>query len=119
VANTSKIAGFRPVKHVTGAPFNGQVNQYTCLAADATALYVGDPVKLSGDADAATGAYPSITRAAAGDAIIGIVVGFAPSYSDLNITGQARAASTLRTAYVCDAPDMIYEVEVSNGTPAT
>jgi hypothetical protein len=117
VANTSKIAGFRPVKHVTGAPYNGQCNSYTLLAADGTAVYVGDAVKLSGTADSGYGDKPSITLAAAGDAIIGIVVGFAPLYTDLNITGQARAASTLRTALVCDAPDMIFEVETSNGTP--
>lgn len=116
MANTSRIAGFRPVKHVTGAPYNGQVNAYTLVAADGTAVYVGDPVKLSGTADSGYGDKPSITLAAAGDAIIGVVVGFLPNYSDLNITGQARAASTLRTALVADQPDLVFEVETSNGT---
>lgn len=116
MANTSRIAGFRPVKHVTGAPYNGQVNAYTIVAADGTAVYVGDPVKLSGTADSGYGDKPSVVLAAAGDAIIGVVVGFLPNYSDLNITGQARAASTLRTALVADQPDLIFEVETSNGT---
>lgn len=117
MANTSKIVGFRPVKHGTGAPYNGQANIYTFLAADGTAAYVGDPVKLSGTADSAYGDRPSVTLAAAGDAIVGVIIGFLPNYSDLNITGQSRAASTLRYALVADQPDLIFEVETSNGTP--
>lgn len=116
MANTSRIAGFKPVKHVTGAPYNGQVSMYTIPASDGTAVYVGDPVKLAGSSDAGYGDKPTITLAAAGDAIIGVVVGFLPSYSDLNITGQYRAASTLRYALVADQPDLIFEVETSNGT---
>lgn len=117
MANTSRIAGFRPVRHKNGSPFNGQVTQYTCLAADGTAVYVGDPVKLSGSADSGYGDKPSIAICAAGNPTIGIVVGFLPNYSDLNITGQYRVASTLRTALVCDATDVVFEVETSNGTP--
>lgn len=115
--NTSRIVGFKPVKHRTGAPFNGQVGNYVFLAADGTAAFVGDAVKLSGTADSGYGNMPSIALAAAGDAIVGIIVGFAPTYTDLNITGQSRAASTLRVAFVADAPDIIFEVETSNGTP--
>lgn len=117
MANTSRIAGFKPVKHVTGSPYNGQVTMYTIVAADGTAVYVGDPVKLSGTADSGYGDKPSVALAAAGDAIVGVVVGFLPNYSDLNITGQYRAASTLRYALVADQPDLIFEAETSNGTP--
>lgn len=119
MANTSRIHGFRPVKHLNGSPFNGQVNTYSIGTGDGTALYVGDPVKLAGDADSATGSKPTVTLAAAGDAIVGIVVGFSVNRTALDITGQYRAASTARDVLVCDSPDVVFEVETSNGTPAT
>ena len=118
MANTSRIYGFRPTKHLNGSAFNGQVNLYSAPASDGTALYVGDPVKLAGDAST-DGAYPTVTRAAAGDAVIGVIVGFDVNRTALDVSGQARAASTLRTVYVADSPDLVYEVETSNGTPAT
>lgn len=118
MANTSRIYGFRPTKHLNGSAFTGQVNLYSVPASDGTALYVGDPVKLAGDAST-DGAYPTVTRAAAGDAVIGVIVGFDVNRTALDVSGQARAASTLRTVYVADSPDLVYEVETSNGTPAT
>ena len=52
MANISKINGFRAVKHVTGAPYNGQANIYATAATDVTPIFVGDPVKLASDANA-------------------------------------------------------------------
>lgn len=43
MANTSRIRGFAPVKHVTGAAYTGQGNLYAVAAGDATALFIGDP----------------------------------------------------------------------------
>jgi hypothetical protein len=117
MANTSRVNGFRPVKHLNGSPYNGQFNLYTLLAADATATFVGDLVKLSGTADA-SGAYASIAQAAAGNAVIGAVIGFVPDYSNLNSPGQYRLASTLRFAMVADSPDLIFECESDNGGAA-
>lgn len=116
MANTSRVNGFRPVKHITGAPYNGQFNTYAVLAADATALFVGDLVKITGTADA--NGVASIAQAAAGNAVIGAVVGFVPDYADLNRPGQFRAASTLRYVMVADAPDLIFEAEADNGGAA-
>ena len=52
MANTSKITGFRPVKGAVGGANMQGVNIYSVAAADGTALFVGDPVKLDGSADA-------------------------------------------------------------------
>lgn len=114
--NTSRVNGFRPVKHITGAPYNGQFNTYAVLAADATALFVGDLVKITGTADA--NGIASIAQAAAGNAVIGAVVGFVPDYADLNRPGQYRTASTLRYVMVADGPDIIFEAEADNGGAA-
>jgi len=114
MANVSRVNGFTPVKHLNGSPYNGQYNRYTVPASDGTALGVGDVVKLLASS---AGGYKNVTKAAAGDAIVGVVVGFDIVPDALN-TPQFRAASTLRTVYVADADDLILLVQTSNGTPA-
>lgn len=99
--------GFTPVRHLSGAPYNGQVNRYCFLAATGTACFVGDLVKLTGTAH--TDGTAEIAQAAAGDACIGVVVGFEPDYSNLNT--RYRLASTLRFAFVADDPQLIFEAQ--------
>ena len=125
--NTSKIRGFIPVKHVSGAPYNGQANIYAVDAADATALFVGDPVKLDGGANAA--GEPTVNKAVAGASVLGVVVGVVTPKLD-PVTGamssggitldtpQYRAASTAAYVLVADAPDLVYEVEAVTGANA-
>lgn len=108
----SVLAGFRPVKHLTGAPYNGQLNRYMISASDTAVTNVGDLVVLSDNAalvDGDQGVYPAVERAGSGTsaAIVGVVVGFEPDYSNLN-TGNYRAASTRRVALVADSPDLIF-----------
>lgn len=117
MANTSRINGFKPVRYKNGSPYTGQVNKYFIPATDGTAVYVGDLVKLAGSADT-DGTCPTVAVAAATNAVIGAVVGFEFDPTNLNINGQYRAASTARYVYVADSPDLLYEVEASNGTPA-
>jgi len=109
----SVLSGFRPVKHMNGSPYNGQVNRYMISASDSQVTNVGDLVVLS-DNDALVdtaggGVYPAVERAASAtaSAIVGAVVGFEPDYSNLN-TGNYRAASTRRIALVADSPDLIF-----------
>lgn len=117
MANTSRLNGFKPVRYKNGSPYTGAVTKYFIPAADATAVYVGDLVKLAGSADT-DGTCPTVQLAAAGNAVLGPVVAFAPNPDNLNIGGQYRAASTARYCYVADSPDLLFEVEASNGTPA-
>lgn len=117
MANTSRINGFRPVKTKSGAPWNGMANLYYIPSTDGTAVYPGDVVKLAGSSDT-DGVAPTVTLASAGDAIVGVVIGFMPNPDNLNIGGLYRAASTNRYVYVADDPNLIFEVEASNGTPA-
>ena len=114
MANVSRINGFRPVKHLNGSPWNGQVNKYWLAAADGTATFVGDVVKLSGTSDA--DGHPSIAQVAAGNTPIGVIVSFEPNPADLtqnyrpasqNLATQAAG----RWAYVADSPDLIMEAQ--------
>lgn len=132
MANISKINGFKPVKHVTGAPYNGQANIYATSASDGTALFVGDVVKLAADANAQ--GIQFVTAATAGVAgtgapVVGVVVGVINTKLD-PVTGNMssgsialdtpvyRPASTAQYVLVADAPDLIFEVEATNAGSA-
>jgi hypothetical protein len=103
----SVLAGFRPVKHRDGSPYNGQVNRYIIPSAETTAVNVGDLVILS-DSDPGE-PYAAVERATGTTAVvpIGVVVGFEPFYENLNV-GNFRPASTKRIALVADSPDLIF-----------
>lgn len=111
MANLDRVNGFRPVKHKTGAPYNGQTSLYFIPSSDSTAVFVGDMVKLAGSAS--TDGYPTVAQAAAGDAIIGCVTGFVVDPTNLN-TPQYRAASTNRYVRVADARDLIFECQADD-----
>ena len=127
MANTSKINGFRPVKHVTGAPYNGQANIYGVASGDSTALFVGDVVKLAADGNAA--GIQQVTAHAAGTAgtgqpALGVVVGIINTKLD-PVEGRMSAGSiSLDTpvyrpgsveqyVLVADSPDLLFEVEAT------
>ena len=114
MANLDTPFGFKPVKHLNGSPWNGKVNTYYVPATDATALFKGDAVKSAGSADA-SGKYPTVTQAAAGNAIRGIVIGFGDNpYSMIHPdtpNTDYRAASTAMYVFVVDDPSVIFEIQ--------
>jgi len=133
MANVSRIAGFKPVKHITGAPYNGQANIYEVPAGEAVPVFVGDLVKLSDSAatagvpavEAVVGASAQIT----GGPILGAVVGVINTKFDpldgLMTTGSVsldtpvyRPASTKQFVLVADSPDLIYEAEADAAVAA-
>lgn len=124
MANTSKISGFRPVNSAVGGSTQGQGHVYAVLAADGTALFVGDPVKLDGNGH--TNGVASVTKATQGASVLGVVVGVIPTKMDpisgTMTTGSIsldtplfRAASVLQYVIVNDDPGQIYEVEAVTG----
>lgn len=118
MANTSKIAGFKPVKHINGSPYNGQANIYAVKSA--VKLVPGDLVKLT--AGASQNGVAEVEAATNDAAVLGAVVGVVPAKMD-PVTGKMSggAISSLDTpvsvtgpgayVYVCDSPDTVYEVE--------
>lgn len=115
MANVDRVNGFRPVKHTNGAAWNGQTNLYFIPAADATAVFVGDLVRLLGSAS--PDGYPTVAQSAAGNVCVGVVVGFltentkpggvtAGRTPNLD-TPQFRTASTDRYVLVADSPDLV------------
>jgi hypothetical protein len=108
MANADAPFGLRPVMMMDGSPYNGHAIECVLLAADSTATFIGDAVKLSGTASA-DGTKPSVAQCAAGDEIFGVVTSF--EYDPDDLTLQYRKASTLRTCYVVPALDCLFEIQ--------
>jgi hypothetical protein len=118
MANADTPFGLRPVKYISGAPYNGAVNTYSTASSDSTAIFVGDPVKLSGTSQVSGGyTYRDVDQAATGDVCVGVVVAVLHETQDSLIY---RAASTVRRLLVADDPALLFEIqEVSGGTALT
>ena len=129
MANENRPFGLKPVRYKSGAPYNGAVNPYYIPSGYGTALFVGDPVVKTGTSNTASveaagagrfniGTMPEINKATAGDAqrVTGVIVGFAPLATDLN--KNYNPASTARVAYVCDDPDVVFEIQADGAIPA-
>jgi hypothetical protein len=115
MANVDTPFGLRPVRYLSGAPYNAAVNHYSTATGDSTAIYIGDPVILSGTSQTINGlVYSDVDQAATGDVIVGVVVGVMPITRDSLLY---RAASTQRILLVADDPNLVFEIqEVSGGT---
>lgn len=107
MANLDKPRGAKVVGHLDGSPFNGMAGYYLIPAADGTATFIGDFVKSGGSADA--DGIPDVAQAAAGDALLGVVLSVAFDPTDLRTIH--RKASTKRYVYVADAPDIVVEMQ--------
>lgn len=117
MANANAPFGLRPV-NTLGQTYNGRITQYSVPSSDASAIYVGDLVKLVGTSQFINGAsFNDIAIAASGDVFLGVVVGFLADTRDSLVY---RAASTQRIALVCDDPNAVFEAaQGSGGTPLT
>jgi hypothetical protein len=122
MANVSAPKGFVPKRHLDGSPWNGSVRMFYIPSTDATAVFVGDLVKVGGSAGTAGVVVAGIdvegiptaalaTASTTGQDLLGAVVGFLPNPLDLNLSGRYRAASTNRIALVCVDPTVVYEVQ--------
>lgn len=124
--NSNTPFGLRPIKHKSGAAYNGSVNPYYIPASYATALFIGDPVIKTGTANTtavsggfAIGVLPEINKATAGttNRVTGIIVGFLPN--PLNLGLIYNPASTERVALVCDDPDVVFEAQIDTAAAVT
>ena len=124
MANNDTPLGLIPIKDKNGAPYNGAVNEYYIPSTYATALFVGDPVIITGTSNTTEylsnppGTLPEINKATAagGNYISGVIVGFNFLADDL--TKTYNAASTERIAYVADDPDLVFEIQEDSGGTA-
>jgi hypothetical protein len=112
--NSNAPMGLIPRRYRNGSPFMGPARRYYVNASDATALFIGDPVVLSGTGDGR--GTPGCTRAtAATGPITGVVVGIAnePSLPASNAMLELgyRPASQAGYVLVVDDPTVLYEIQ--------
>jgi len=121
MANANRPAGFIPVQYLNGSPWNGQARLYSIAAAYATALYIGDPVKSSGTANA--DGVPGIILGAATGGLRGVIVGLGTQEGlianpqNLDITYRPAAATAKDWfAMVVDDPQVLFEIQENSNT---
>lgn len=117
MANADAPFGFRPIGGLDGSPYNGATVECVLLAADGTATFVGDPVKLTGTASA-DGHAPSVAQAAVTDQVFGVVVSFEADPAT-SLDDQYRKASTLRRVKVAPALDNLFVIQVDGAFAIT
>lgn len=118
MANTNQPFGFRPLRKLDGSSWTGAVKEYLIPSSDSTAVFVGEMVKLAGSSGAAgtivagrnCEGMATVAQAAAGDALLGAVVGFVVTGGD-TLNPNYRRASTNRIALVCDDKNVVYLVQ--------
>lgn len=127
MANVSRINGLRPVKHLDGSPWNGQLNRYYVAATDAVAIFNGDLVQLAAVTDTqgqtvisgvpsigGTQGAKKVTETTPGTvdaaAAVGVMCGVSINPLNLN-SPQYRVASTAQYILVADSPDTVYEIQ--------
>jgi len=117
MANIDAPSGLTPMRHKSGAPYNGAVNLYFVPASYAVALFIGDPVIKTGTSNTAevegmqAGTLPEINKATAGDgnSLTGVIVGFGVESDQLE--KAFNPASTQRIVQVADDPDLVFRIQ--------
>lgn len=123
MANVNKPFGLKPVRHVDGSPWNGQVQKCYVSSAYGTALYIGDPVCLTPTAAEldATAKHPTVNTHAGttGLVIRGVIVAIEPDPDNLaRLYIPALTGGYVYVAGWCD-PSVVYQVQDDgSGTPA-
>lgn len=119
MANTDAPFGLRPIRHKSGAPYNGACKAYFVTGSN-SALFIGDPVIKAGSSNSTAinghlpGSLPTVVKATAGDgnAITGVIVGF--ETTDRSDTPY-RVDATDRVVLVADDPDLVFVVQDDGG----
>lgn len=120
MANIDAPKGFVPIRHLNGSPWNGQTRVFLIPSTDATAVFVGDLVRIAGSAGTAGTVVNGLdcegmqtcalaTAGTTGQDLIGAVVGFLPDPTALQ--NKYRLASTNRIALVVADYDVVYEAQ--------
>lgn len=112
MSNVNAPFGLRPVRYLSGAPYNGQARAYFATGASG-AIYIGDPVMIAGAANTAefagyapgTLATVAVASDGDGDPITGVCVGVLATNRD---SVPYRENSTDRIIMVADDPNIIF-----------
>jgi hypothetical protein len=111
MANVDSAFGLRPVRYLSGAPYNGACRRYYVDTAGSN-LFIGDPVIVQGTGQSDGTADVGIATGGASNYITGVIVGFDvanDSTPNLNTIYMASGASGY--VFVADDPDLLFEIQ--------
>lgn len=111
MANANAPQGLRPVRDGSNRPWSGGGNTYYVTSAHAGNLFIGDPVLVTGSADAAGVPTVDIATGGATNYWTGAIVGFL--IDQTIITNGYLPASTAGYVIVEDDPNVIFEVQTT------
>lgn len=128
---TDRPYGFRPVRHLNGAPYNGDAGLYMIRSDNTSEFHIGDPMRLSGTISDTLGvpsvAIGVVTAGTAGS-WLGVLVGIHPVKpvrpslvgTSLALEDTFVPATKSRDYYVmiADAPDLVYHIQNNGETLA-
>lgn len=122
MANQDAPFGLTPLRTINGGDWKAA--EFTVIApADyAIDLFVGSPVKLSGDftlEPTSNQNFSEVTLSAANEAIDYVCTGFTPDFLNESFSSIFGAASTLRAIQVVPAQGTVFEIQASGVVPAT
>jgi hypothetical protein len=106
MANKDTPTGMSPHSYLNGSCYNGQTSQYHVPATDATGLFLGDRVKLTGDSTVR--GVPVVTKAVPGDTVVGVLTSIVMEDRSDQIY---RPGGVARNIMVADDPQIIFEVQ--------
>lgn len=128
MANTNAPFGLRPVRYRNGTPWTGQARHYIAPSGDSNAMYIGDPVDITGNSNSsevtclggtfAAGTLSEVALATLSDGnyAVGVIVGVEAVSRE---STTYREASTERVLLVADDPNLIFEVQDDGATALT
>lgn len=115
MANSNTPYGLRPI-NMNGTPWSGQGMMVFFNSDDSAAVYIGDPIKATGETDAF--GVPEVTIASAGDTdvVLGCLLGMSngPAGSGITLTRDSpvyRPASLTNYGLIVDDPDQLYAIQ--------
>lgn len=120
MANSDNPQGLRPVKYLSGAPYNAAGNVYHVAVGDSVVINPGDPVIVTGTAD--TRGIPDVEKATAGatERITGVMLSKANGEGTiLQDDPVSTIPSTSQYILVEDNDQVVYDVQVSGAFAVT
>lgn len=108
MSNANAPSGGKILNSLTSAKFMRSIHEYVIPVSDVTDYFVNDFVRTDNTSE---NGVPICVKAAAGDSLRGLIVGFKADPDFDNVT--ARFSGERRAVFVCDDPFVLFEIQAN------
>ena len=109
MANVNAPFGLRPVRTMSGSPFNSQGRLVYIPSANTDAMYIGDAVISDGSGDA--DGVPGISKYTGTGTMRGVIVGFKTNPADQYAISVPATKTKAYYAYIIEDPNTVFEIQ--------